>query len=178
MATYKEIKGVTIQTLDSDPVVGGVAGGSWSSVASMNTARNYVSGAGIATAAIASGGYTTTTIVNTETWNGSSWTEVNDLSDSLYGRAPFGTSTSQVVAGGYNGGESESWDGTNWTEISELNTARRDAAGFGPSNTAGYVVSGKAPGYSDANENWNGSSWTEAAENNTARQEVVELVNH
>jgi len=30
MATYKEIKGATIQTKDSDPVVGGVAGGSWS----------------------------------------------------------------------------------------------------------------------------------------------------
>ena len=32
MATYKEVKGVTIQTKDSDPVVGGLAGGSWSVV--------------------------------------------------------------------------------------------------------------------------------------------------
>ena len=39
MATYKEIKGVTIQTLDSDPVVGGVAGASWSAGGNLNTAR-------------------------------------------------------------------------------------------------------------------------------------------
>ena len=31
MATYKEIKGVTVQTLDEDPVVGGVAGATWAS---------------------------------------------------------------------------------------------------------------------------------------------------
>ena len=36
MATYKEIKGVTVQTLDSDPVVNV---GSWSSGGSLNTAR-------------------------------------------------------------------------------------------------------------------------------------------
>ena len=29
MATYKEIKGVTIQTNTKDPVIGGVAGGTW-----------------------------------------------------------------------------------------------------------------------------------------------------
>ena len=36
MATYKEIKGVTIQTRDEDPTVNA---GSWASANSMNTAR-------------------------------------------------------------------------------------------------------------------------------------------
>ena len=36
MATYKEIKGVTVQTLDEDPVQGGVAGGSWASGGNLN----------------------------------------------------------------------------------------------------------------------------------------------
>ncbi len=46
MATYKEIKGVTIQTLDEDPVLGGVAGGSWSSGGNLNTARDLLGSGG------------------------------------------------------------------------------------------------------------------------------------
>ena len=42
MATYKEIKGVTVQTLDSDPVTGGIAGGTWASGGDLNTARAMV----------------------------------------------------------------------------------------------------------------------------------------
>ena len=47
MATYKEIKGVTVQTRDSDPVVNA---GSWSSGGSMNTARYGGARRGIQTA--------------------------------------------------------------------------------------------------------------------------------
>ena len=36
MATYKEIKGVTLQTLDEDPVLNI---GSWAAGGSLNTAR-------------------------------------------------------------------------------------------------------------------------------------------
>ena len=36
MATYKEIKGVTLQTLSEDPVVGGIPGGSWASLVERN----------------------------------------------------------------------------------------------------------------------------------------------
>ena len=43
MATYKEVKGVTIQTLDADPVENV---GSWSSGGSMNTARTAKQGSG------------------------------------------------------------------------------------------------------------------------------------
>jgi hypothetical protein len=178
MANYSDIKGFTVQTVSSDPAASRVDTGSWSSGASLNLARSYIAGAGTATAAIASGGFTPGTGRNeTETWDGSTWTETGDLSDSKYGRMPFGTSTSQVVSGGTPGksSECESWNGSSWTEIAELNTARSDGAGFGSSNTAGYVVTGRfdSPNYQTLNENWNGSSWTESAENNTARMEVV-----
>ena len=39
MATYKEIKGVTVQTLDEDPVVR-EAGATWASGGTLNTARD------------------------------------------------------------------------------------------------------------------------------------------
>ena len=54
MATYKEIKGVTVQTRDEDPVVNA---GSWASANSMNTARLGGVGAGQSPAAIMAGGY-------------------------------------------------------------------------------------------------------------------------
>ena len=53
MATYKEIKGVTVQTLDSDPVENV---GSWSSGGALNTARSENAGVGILTAALSVGG--------------------------------------------------------------------------------------------------------------------------
>ena len=37
MATYKEVKGATIQTRDTDPNVGGMPGGTWASGGSLNT---------------------------------------------------------------------------------------------------------------------------------------------
>ena len=43
MATYKEIKGVTVQSLDADPVV---FAGTWSSGGSVNTGRAYGGSAG------------------------------------------------------------------------------------------------------------------------------------
>ena len=52
MATYKEIKGVTIQTKDSDPVVGGTAGGSWSAGGNLQTAVLGAAGCGLQTAAL------------------------------------------------------------------------------------------------------------------------------
>ena len=53
MATYKEIKGVTVQTLDSDPVVNA---GSWSAGGDINTARFFTGGSGTQTACMVSGG--------------------------------------------------------------------------------------------------------------------------
>ena len=44
MATYKEIKGVTVQTLDSDPVLNV---GSWSSGGNLNQAKKQLGGAGL-----------------------------------------------------------------------------------------------------------------------------------
>ena len=79
MATYKEIKGVTVQTKDGDP---DVFAGSWASGGSLNTARGELAGAGIQTAALAFGGDTpvtpgTSREANTESYNGSTWTELN-----------------------------------------------------------------------------------------------------
>ena len=72
MATYKEIKGVTIQTLSEDPVVNA---GSWASGGALNEARSSVGGVGTQTAALCFGGDhggPTPEVANTETYNGTS----------------------------------------------------------------------------------------------------------
>ena len=66
-------------------------------------------------------------IANTEIWNGSTWTEVNDLNDGRYVLKGGGTTTAAVLAGGYGGSpstnptQSEQWNGTSWTEGNNLN---------------------------------------------------------
>ena len=51
MAKYSDIKGFTVQTLSSDTVASRAGGGSWSSGGDLNTARSYLVGVGISTAA-------------------------------------------------------------------------------------------------------------------------------
>ena len=110
----------------------------------------------------------------TESWNGSSWTEVNDLNTGRGQAAGIGTQTAALVAGQAYGAIVESWDGTSWTEVSDLNTGRGNLAGMG-SQTLAITAGGRSPSSPAIMgnvETWNGSSWTETTDLNTARAEV------
>ena len=58
---------------------GGAPIGTWASGGSLNDARSELGGVGTQTAALAFGGNTPPETGNTETYDGSSWTEVNNL---------------------------------------------------------------------------------------------------
>jgi hypothetical protein len=130
MSTYKEIKGFKVQTLSSDPVASGLAGASWSSGGSLNVGKywNGRSGAGTQTAGLIAGGHNGSGQVGTtESYNGSSWTEVNDLNTQqeiqLQWVAHKHLLLLQVV-----GLQKQSQNlGTDqaWTEVNDLNTGRR-----------------------------------------------------
>ena len=80
MATYKEVKGITIQTLDTDPVLAGAAGGSWASGGSLNNGVVGNAGFGTYTAAVSVGGYRSPGYTSAvEEYDGSSWTAVTSL---------------------------------------------------------------------------------------------------
>ena len=173
MATYKEIKGVTIQTLESDPVLGGVPGATWSSGGALNTARSGLTSnaVGTQTAGMASGGSVSPRQQN-EQYNGSAWTELGDLTSGHSFAGAFGTSTASILAGGEIStvlDTVEVWDGSSWTETTEINTARSSMGSYGSSYTAGAVVGGYSTTNTSLNENWNGSAWTELGDLNTAR---------
>ena len=191
MATYKEIKGVTVQTLDSDPVE---FVGSWASGGSLNTAREAAAGAGTQTAAIMFGGsspapgpYPQPYYIHdeTESYDGTTFTEVADLNTArMANRGGFGTSTAGFLAGGYTyppAGPTgiqqlcESWNGSAWSETTDFNTKRYSFASSNSSPYTSAIITGGFTGgpppsqINDAVETWNGSSWTETTETNSPK---------
>tara|TARA_R100001594_G_scaffold15163_3_gene31934 strand:+ start:128 stop:1441 length:1314 start_codon:yes stop_codon:yes gene_type:complete len=106
----------------------------WASGGNLNTGRSDASGAGIQTASlIFSGSVSGSGTGKTEQYNGSSWTEVNDLNTSRengangnglsYSAALMTTGNAPPVVA-----NTESWDGSSWTEVNDVNTARTNLA--------------------------------------------------
>jgi hypothetical protein len=161
-------------------------GSAWTEVNDLNTGRRQfaLSSNGNAEAALAFGGYAPPTggpvgYTNlTESWNGSSWTEVSDLNTS---RSSVGATdasyTAALCIGGYRGPPTadrtafvEQWNGSAWTEIADLNVEKQNVV------SSGSVTTALASGGSDtarvaATEFWDGSSWTEIADLSTAREQ-------
>ena len=200
MTTYKGINGTAVQNFAGDPtnpIEGQVwydsvaatfqyssvtTAGAWSTGGNLNTARYFAqNGAGTQTTALVFGGQTPTSTAITESYNGSAWTEVNDLNTVRFGTGAGGTQTSALLAGGQapspvNSTSSESWNGTSWTATPSLNLGRQYLAGAIDVNTAGIVFGGLiAPGFTNARaetELWNGSVWAEVNDLNTARRSL------
>ena len=167
MAKYSDIKGFTVQTLSSDTVASRAGGGSWSSGGDLNTARSYVVGVGISTAALAAGGYTGSYTGKTESYNGTSWTETTDLNTSRGSGGGAGTYTASIYFGGADPtkANTESWNGSTWTEVNDLNDARTSMMGAGTQTAAISAGGSMSPAASQVQtETWNGSSWTEVAD--------------
>jgi len=182
MATYKEIKGVTIQTLDTDPVEGGIGGGSWSSGGDLNTARKGSMGFGVLTANIVAGGNNPgggTTWGVVEQYNGTAWTEITDLNTARRSGKAVGSTTAGLVVAGVGAPpsreakETESWNGSAWTEVGDITrpASTQSFGSAGASNTSAMIFGGE-PGttYFTYTETWDGSSWTEVNNLNTGRQ--------
>ncbi len=122
-------------------------------------------------------------VANTETWNGSSWTEVGDLNEVQHYISGTGSSTAAITAGGNRPSGDNSVNaernGTSWTPVADLNTARRQLSGSGSSNTSALAFGGReGPSSTDTaktnlsqtkTETYNGTSWTEIADLNTER---------
>ena len=195
MANYKGIHGGTVQNFAGDPgnAINGqvwydkaaaafqyakvTTAASWSTGGNLNTARGYITGFGNQTATLASGGYTTTSLVVNESYNGSSWTEVNDLNTArdVMGSSQQAPSTAALVFGGSIVGDGsalhESWNGTSWTEVNDMNSGRYSTAAFG-TTTATIAGGGSPPDTATETESWNGTSWTEVNDLNVGRYRV------
>jgi len=185
MATYSEIKGFNIQSYATDPAASVAATGTWASGNSTNTGRRGVCGLGTQTAAIAAGGNAPPVGVLCESYNGTTWSEVNPLNTLRAAIGPGAGSQAAGLCAGGNGpsvdvANVEKWDGTCWTEDTDLNFKRHSGACMGATNTAAIYSGGSeyppgvgAEGYLVETESWNGSTWTEVADLNTGRRYVA-----
>ena len=196
MTTYKDIRGTHITTVATDPpapvngqmwynsttqTIKGFTSnpaGSWATGGNLNTGRSYMIGAGTQTSALGSGGDGGSgSVDNVESYNGSSWTEVADMSNAreICGGAGASNTSALVYGDLPSSGVTESWNGSAWTEVADLNTGRGRFTGTGI-QTAAIACGGETlgpPNVSKANvETWNGSAWTETTDLNSARQYV------
>ena len=141
MATYREIKGLTVPYLDADlpsasadTQEGGVwynsatgklrafvAADTWATSAPKTNATEAPAGAGIQTAGLAFGGLIGPgpQTADTEEWDGSAWTEVADLPAATSRTSGIGTSTLALQA---TGGEPISTATSEWTVAQNIKT--------------------------------------------------------
>ena len=187
MSEYKGIKGFQVQTREIDPspteaqigdfyynssegkfknISSGSGTGTWASGNNMNTARYRMQGGmGIYNAAFAVGGATPNK-ANVENYNGTSWTEVNDLPSIRADISAGGTATAGFALGGTPSPNSQTleWDGTNWTTGGAFPVGCARAGTFGV-QTAFVAVGGASDARSPSDQSvntleYNGSSWT------------------
>jgi hypothetical protein len=158
----------------------GIPAGTWASGGTLNTARTIGGGFGLTIpTAVCAGGYNPggwKALV--EEYNGSAFTEVNDMPQATDDMGSGGSLTAGIVFGGDKSPSNTTtdialaYDGTNWTALSNLNTARRSIGGAGI-QTSALAFGGQEPGSASAKtESWDGSSWTETSDLNTARMGV------
>ena len=199
MANYKGIKGFKVQSVASDPSpliegqlwyntasaalkMEGLGAGSWAAGGLTNTARGHLAGAGSShTAGLIVGGIgvpAVGVIASTESYDGTTWTEVNDLNAARQYFTAAGTQTAAITAGGMSSVYldevlvSEIWDGTSWSEEADLATARSSAVVCGTTTATLCVAGGfgnNAPNLAIVEE-YNGTAWAEVGDINTARR--------
>ena len=151
-----------------------ITAGAWASGANMNTTAYGRSACGTTTAGLVFGGYgSSTSYGNTETFDGSSFSEVSDMSTGRRYSAGFGTQTAAVCAGGNTPpGRTtavEEWNGSSWgANPNGIPVALSTPRGTGTA-TAGLVFGGGAPSITANTQTFDGTSFTEVSDLNTAR---------
>lgn len=161
-----------------------ITAAAWSSGGAINTARNSFEGVGLKNAALIYGGYGTPNVKNeTESYDGTTWTEVNNLSTarSHFGNGEAGTQTAAIIFKGNTSASdtstnaTEEWDGTNWTSGTANPTVGQRNMGAGSQTSAlsfGGLVNPAPPApRTAATQEYDGSSWTTGGDLNTARND-------
>ena len=99
----------------------------------------------------------------TESWNGTSWTEVADMNAGKNAATVAGDSGSNALAyGGSRGSpnpsatQTELWNGTAWTELSDYSTHRGQSQKAGVTSVTAAILAGGGPAGTNgtATEEW------------------------
>ena len=201
MSDFKTLKGLYIKHVSSDPpspktgqiwyntstqtlkVAPQIS--AWSAGGNLNNNVYNCMAGGIQTAALGMGGYNPglshLAVVNkTEEYDGSSWTETNNMGTARYSGYGCGTQTAGLATGGTSTSGvasllNEEYNGSTWTEAGDISTGHGWGVMAGL-QTAALIATGlsdPSPATRTTNaETYDGSSWTEGPNTNTARYEV------
>ena len=157
-----------------------ITAAAWSSGGNLNTGRELGGNAGTSTAGLLMSGkvYPNSFKNETEEYNGSTWSEQNNVSTAR-ATSGAGTQTAGIIFGGTNGAPgstgvqtaTEEYDGSSWTNGGALSTARMGMYGAGL-QTACFGAGGTNSSNSPVTtvEDYNGSSWTSGTAIPTAQQ--------
>ena len=182
MATYKGIQGYSVQKLSTDPTASEVTGqlwynstsgkfkvgtagaAAWASGGDINGARYRIDGgfgttsAGAIAGGVYTPGYTASALV--EEYNGTAWSEVNNIPSAEADTTLCGTQTAGLLIGGstFTNWTLE-YDGTSWATSGNY-PAPVSRVTVGGIQTAAFAVGGGNPTYTNTTNNYNGSSWT------------------
>ena len=137
--------------------------------------------------AISIGGYSAPPSPNgtldlVESWDGSSWSEIAEISTARYQAMGAGSSyQSAMTAGGETAASGETantevWDNSSWTESGNLPGTRTQCAGGGPVTSA--LIAGQTGSPKGIVSTWNGASWSDVTELNTDRQAVMAMISN
>ena len=204
MAAYTGIQGQNILIVSSDPAnptegqiwynsTSNLLKGyqfatvnAWASGGNMNTARQNTSATsnGTQTASLAFGGTDTggVTIGNSESYNGTSWTNTPSLNQTRGDGSGLGIQTAAILAAGETSGSpgyqatTESWNGSSWTNLSSpsnLGNPRAQTGGVGTQTSAVVFGGAKTQPGEIFTEKWDGSVWTSSGNLNTGRRDLV-----
>ena len=186
MANYTGIQGQNILIVSSDPAnptegqiwynttsnllkgYANVVTNAWASGGNMTTPKQDGAGFGTQTAAIGAGGYTIPYTNNSQSYNGTAWTNTPNINTTRTTRGS-GTQTAGLIFGGNappadaKQTATELWNGSSWTSNpTGLNTARGGVVALGTQTASLAAGGGNATPspVGSATESWNGTSWT------------------
>ena len=189
MATYREIHGKAIKTVDANPTDDAATGQIWfnstdDTFKSIVTLTSATSQPGVTRSAptalqmaSASGGSSdanwvaggNTYVNTTEEWNGTGWSDGGNLNVSGLNRSGFGTLTAGVCVGGMipppptASNATEEYNGSAWSAVNAMPEAARGLCGGGP-QTAGIMYSGHGnptyPVASNLTKYYDGTNWS------------------
>ena len=147
-------------------------GSSWgNNPNALPAANSSLGGAGTATAGLVFGGNTApsgASTVNTQTFDGTSFSEVNNLNTSRYAVRGAGTQTAALCTGGKTGpstfyNSTESWDGSSWTAVANFPSTIQRGAQSTASNTSALYAGGStadaSTGVVATSALYNGTIW-------------------
>ena len=84
----------------------------------------------------------------TEQWNGTNWTEVNDMNTARNALSGAGVYASAIGFAGNTGsyvGLTEEWNGSSWTEVADLSVASVYRGALGLASSALAIGSASGP---------------------------------